>query len=223
MIPSSYLGWATLDSRLRGNDGVSAPKSAEYAPASPSREKGGRWIQFGFDFRRLSCPRFLDDDVVGRFWIPAFAGMTGLGTRGHGRDLSLAIRAWFAVARFVAPLWIPAFEGMTGLGAREHGRDFIARDSRLGFSRVCHALMDSRLRGNDGVRGKGTWKGFYRSRFALGFQSLGWSRALMDSRLRGNGGVRDKGISKGFCRSRFALGFQSLGLSLPSGFSPLRE
>ena len=33
------------------------------------------------------------------------------------RDLSLAVQAWFLVAKLVAPLWIPAFAGMMG-GAR---------------------------------------------------------------------------------------------------------
>ena len=87
LVSSGYHVWKTLDSRLRGNDGgggakwlksvQSAPEFAKHTLVSPSREKGIRWLQFKPDFKWLSCPRLREDDVVGRLWIPAFAGMTG--------------------------------------------------------------------------------------------------------------------------------------------------
>ena len=58
-----------------------------------------RWIQFGFDFGWLTCPRFREDDVVGGLWIPAFAGMTAAGVE---VAKNRPIRARFVIA-FLSP------------------------------------------------------------------------------------------------------------------------
>ena len=50
------------------------------------------------------------------------------------RDLPLAVRAWFLVAKLVAPLWIPAFAGMTGAGGAEGTRRRL--QVKLGFRAI---------------------------------------------------------------------------------------
>ena len=94
--------------------------------ARASRPHSRAWARFflGFQVARLSA-------II---WIPAFAGMTGLG-QGKG-DLSGAIHSWVSGGGLVRNHLDSRFRGNDGGWSGERG--FVGRDSFLGFAwRAC--------------------------------------------------------------------------------------
>ena len=111
LVSGGGLGWSTLDSRFRGND-------------------GGIW-KGRMDLRSAIRAWFRAAGLCGHLWIPAFAGMTGGIGQGRG-DALVAIRVWFRVADLSGRLWIPAFAGMTGGGGQENReKEFTPATRRL--------------------------------------------------------------------------------------------
>ena len=82
---------------------------ARGSPILAFPHKGGRDLSLAI-FAWFRVIRLFAD-----FWIPAFAGMTGIGSSGGFSDCArrLILGGWV-----VRRLWIPAFAGMTGMGKR---------------------------------------------------------------------------------------------------------